>query len=83
MSKSDEIKELKLQFPKITRFEAGEELELTGQEYESHIEDLWKLNKKQEEKIALEQEREKAKLVAESKLEKLGLTKEDLNLILA
>ena len=83
MLKSDEIKELKLQFPKITRYEAGEEIELTGEEYEIHIEDLWQLNKKREEIKLVESKKEEAKLIAQAKLNNLGLTTEDIKLLLS
>ena len=87
MSKTDEINQLKNEFPTIIRYEAGEAIELTGEEYENHIEELWQLNKKQEEKIAQEQAAEEARLAArqqaEAKLLALGLTTEDLKALLS
>lgn len=80
MTKQSEIQAIKKANPTLNRFDAGVEIELTGAEYDAQIEELWRLNKKSEALAELEAERAAAKTAL---LERLGLTQEEFNTLIA
>ena len=78
MTKQSEIQAIKEANPRLNRFEAGVEIELTDAEYDAQIEQLWRLNKKAEILAQIQAEQAAAKEAAQAKLAALGLTVEDL-----
>ena len=78
MTKQQEIAELKKANPKLNRFEAGVEIELTGEEYDAHIEELWQVNKRAEALAKLEEEKLAARAAL---LKRLGITEEEAALL--
>jgi hypothetical protein len=78
MSKKTEIDNLKIEFPTLNRFDAGVEIQLTGKDYDEHIEEIWQARQNAKIEKAELEARAQAKIAAEGKLAALGLTTDDL-----
>ena len=78
MSKKTEIDNLKIEFPTLNRFEGGVEIQLTGKDYDEHIEEIWQARQNAKIEKAELEARAQAKIAAEGKLAALGLTTDDL-----
>jgi len=79
MSKQLEITELKKEFPNLNRFEGGNEIQLTGKDYDAQIEEIWQTRKNGEIRKQAEAEQASAKSAL---LVKLGITEDEARLLI-
>ena len=81
MSKlTDKVKELKLQYPKLTKLVNDVEIELDAKEYAQTI-DLWAQDLLDQEDLKIQIQLNKDKKIA--LLEKLGITEDEAKLLLS
>ena len=78
MTKENELQAIKAEFPSLTRFDGGLAIELTSNEYDHLIEEIWQARKEQKEKEKAKAETEAKREAALSKLAALGLDTDDL-----
>lgn len=80
MTKENELQAIKAEFPSLTRFDGGLAIELTSDEYDHLIEEIWQARKEQKEK---EIKQNNLIIKRQELLAKLNLTEEEAKLLLS
>jgi len=80
MSKQTELEALKIEFPTLTRLDAGIVIELSGAEYNEQIEAIWQTRKNAQIRQAEAEAKAQAKA---DLLERLGITADEAKLLLS
>lgn len=80
MTKENELQAIKAEFPSLTRFDGGVAIELTSDEYDHLIEEIWLARKEQKEK---EIKQNNLIIKRQELLAKLNLTEEEAKLLLS